>query len=343
MVLSCYIEYDYPNITYPVPFHELYTNPLSHYEDFAKPVPSLPSFVRTGVVQEDSFAFCDYIILTGCSSNHLLPTLNLLLSVVLVDKDASVVFVDYGLEESDFSRLSNELRFIHSMHNALNSTARVYYRKFAFSQFPAWWSLSNRAIRGGYSWKVAALYDLLVETKRIVVWSDGGNLFDADLNVELQHVYTYGAFSPYSGDSLQKWVHGASRKFIMSNKMARKLLLGKGMCNGALIAFDYNNERATSDVVFPFVQCAYTRRCVSPLRTSRKNHRQDQAVLSVFMHSAKMRDSCYAGCRSSVTMHNDCSGERCRLLREYLVRRINVKYGSSFPSYSICWTRSSCE
>ena len=314
----------------------MYSDERSHYENFSLPVPYLPSFVRTGVIQEDSFDGCDYLVVTGCSSNHLVVTINMMLSVVLTNRDASFVLVDFGLKDSDYAYLASELRFIHSIHNALNSSADVYYRRFAFSNFPEWWDISDKKIRGGYSWKVAAIYDLLLETKRIVVWSDGGNILPRNMGKELQHAYDFGAFSPASGDTIQKWVHGSSQSFLHHNKMVRRIMRGKGMCNGAFIAFDYNNENVMNNVVFPFVQCAYTRKCISPLKTSRKNHRQDQAILSVLMHSAKVEKSCIGGHDTDVLIHNDCKGVTCGLLREFVVTSINQKYRVSIPLSPDC-------
>ena len=296
--------------------------------------------MRTGVIQEDSFDDCDYLVVTGCSSNHLVATINMMLSIMASNRYSSFVFVDFGLKESEYAYLASELRFIHSIHNVLNSTAKVYYRRFAFSHFPQWWDISDPMIRGGYSWKVIAIYDLLLETKRIVVWSDGGNLLPQNMDMELQHAYSFGAFSPASGDNIQKWVHGSSLSFLHNNKMVRRIMKGKGMCNGAFIVFDYNNETVMNNVVFPLVQCAYTRKCISPLKTSRKNHRQDQAILSVLMHSAKIEKSCIGGHDTEVLTHNDCQGMTCRLLREFVVTSINHKYHVSIPvSLDCCITR----
>ena len=83
-------------------------------------------------------------------------------------------------------------------------------------------------------------------------------------------------------------------------------------------------------------QVWYTRKCISPLKTSRKNHRQDQAILSVLMHSAKVEKSCIGGHDTDVLIHNDCKGVTCGLLREFVVTSINQKYRVSIPLSPDC-------
>ena len=83
-------------------------------------------------------------------------------------------------------------------------------------------------------------------------------------------------------------------------------------------------------------QVWYTQKCISPLKTSRKNHRQDQAILSVLMHSAKVEKSCIGGHDTDVLIHNDCKGVTCGLLREFVVTSINQKYRVSIPLSPDC-------
>lgn len=327
LVVVSFIEYDYPDIHYPIPFKQLVHNQTMRYVRFGEKIPGFPEFVKTGPVEDSSFQYSDCVIVTGCSSNHLLSTLNMMYSAVIADVYAPIVFVDYGIDFRYYPEMIETFRTIQRIYQSVNSSASIYYRKLNFDHFPSWWNISDPAIRGGYSWKVVSIYDVLMESKRIVVWSDGGNLFSYDFVDELKRVYQYGAYSPYSGDNLGKWVHHTSSHFLSVNKMVRKIMLGKGMCNGAFMLFDYNHDEVMNTVVIPYIQCAYTRKCISPLGTSRKNHRQDQAVVSVFMHSARIKESCHGGFRSSIRVHNDCKNPTwCQDIREPLLRNIESLY-----------------
>ena len=202
-----------------------------------------------------------------------------------------------------------------------------YYRKFNFQSFPHWWNIEDRLVRGGYSWKIAAIYDVLIESQRVLVWTDAGNLLPPDINKDLNRTFTYGAYTPYSGDNINKWVHPLSRRFMARHKMVRKIMPGRGMCDGAYMLIDYNNATVMSDVIIPYVQCAYTRKCITPYGATRKNHRQDQAIITVLMHSAMIKESCHAAYNSQVLTHNDCKQlDKCDLVKQRVLNLIRMVY-----------------
>eukprot|EP00040_Diaphanoeca_grandis_P043055 m.266818 g.266818 ORF g.266818 m.266818 type:complete len:437 (-) comp69507_c0_seq1:253-1563(-) len=73
--------------------------------------------------------------------------------------------------------------------------------------------------------------------------------------------------------------------------------MDKEMCNGALIAFS-RQGRAYNDILVPWVQCALDKRCIAPTYpegggrgaiSTRGNHRQDQAAISLLAHFAGAR------------------------------------------------------
>lgn len=234
------------------------------------------------------------------------------------DINSSIVFVDFGLDNVTLHELINEFREMKRILDRFHSPALLYYRKFDFAHFPAWYSLADRQVRGGYSWKVISYYDVLMECKRIVAWSDGGNLVSTNLRNEMYRVHLFGLYTPYSGGNLQQWLHGKSQRFLGANKMLRKIMLGKGMCTGGYVFINYNNETVMNDVIFPLVQCAYTRRCIAPLGSTRKNHRQDQAILSALVQSAKIPQCCQGWYRTYTTFHQDCAPAVCKQRRERL-------------------------
>ncbi|KAM7454437.1 hypothetical protein BLSTO_04806 [Blastocystis sp. subtype 1] len=270
-------QYDYSDIEYPIPFNTLYNDPSTHYVNYGERNALIPSFVGLGDVSPLAFEESNYIIVTGSSQNHVIPNVNMLLSAVYANCNVSMVFVDFGLDRRGLTLLTSTLTLIHSIHTALHSPAELYYRKFNFAHFPQWMSLQDNAIRGGYAWKVISYYDVLEQTQAVVVWSDGGNLWMDDITQDLKRVKENGIYSPYSGDTIQRWVHGKTRAFLAGHHMLRKLMINKGMCTGGYVLMDYNNAYAMNNVVLPLLQCVYTRKCVAPLGTSRENHRQDQA------------------------------------------------------------------
>lgn len=330
--LLCYlsIEYDYPDIEYPIPFNVLYNNPSTHYVRYGKRNSLIPSFVGLGDVSHFAFKESNFIIVTGSSQNHIIPNMNMMLSAVYANCNVSMVFVDFGLDRRGLVLFTSVMTLIHSIHTTLHSPARLYYRKFDFSHFPQWMSLDDRAVRGGYAWKVISYCDVLMQTQAVVVWSDGGNLWMDDITKDLMKVKENGIFSPYSGDTVQKWVHGKTSQFLLGNHMLRKLKINKGMCTGGYVLIDYHNANAMNNVVLPLLQCVYTRKCVTPLGTSRKNHRQDQAVLTALIHSANINGACSSRKKIHMVFHNDCNKNKCAKIMRNLLRGISKRYGVTF-------------
>ena len=172
-----------------------------------------------------------------------------------------------------------------------------------------------------------SIYDVLIESQRVLVWTDAGNLLPPDINKDLNRTFLYGAYTPYSGDNINKWVHPLSRRFMALHKMVRKIMPGRGMCDGAYMLIDYNNATVMSDVIIPYVQCAYTRKCITPYGATRKNHRQDQAIITVLMHSAVIKESCNAAYSSQVLTHNDCKQlDKCDLVKQRVMNLIKMVY-----------------
>ena len=165
LFVDSFIEYDYSDIEYPIPFNTLYNDPSTHYVNYGKRNALIPSFVGLGDVSPLAFEESNYIIVTGSSQNHVIPNVNMLLSAVYANCNVSMVFVDFGLDRRGLTLLTSTLTLIHSIHTALHSPAELYYRKFNFAHFPQWMSLQDNAIRGGYAWKVISYYDVLAQAR----------------------------------------------------------------------------------------------------------------------------------------------------------------------------------
>jgi len=93
------------------------------------------------------------------------------------------------------------------------------------------------------------------------------------------------------------------------------------MCNGAIIGFS-RRGRAYADLLLPWVECANDERCIAPPGSSRSNHRQDQAALTML---AELRDF---ACRLrsievGFALHKDeiVNHSRCEALLGHPARR----------------------
>lgn len=295
------------------------------YVNFGQRDPRFPAEVRFGEVEDASFQDVDFIFVTGSSTNHLYSNINTMYSLILTNSSASIVFVDFGLDDAALSVLVREMKVMLSIFKR-ESHAILYYRKFNFAHFPDWWSIHDVSIRGGYSWKVISYSDVLDESRRIVIWSDGGNRLPRRIDKELGRVREYGLFTPYSGGSLQSWMYPTASSFMVSHHMLRKMMLGKGMCTGGYLFINYVNDVVMEKIIEPLVECAYTRKCISPYGSSRKNHRQDQAILTALVHSARIPKSCSPAFNTGVRYRQECtSDEDCKGRRDLFKEMLHVQ------------------
>ena len=63
------------------------------------------------------------------------------------------------------------------------------------------------------------------------------------------------------------------------------------MASGNNIYVDYRNLTIRNQFLIPFKECCYTQKGVTPLASNMRNHRQDQAVLSMFISGLKISRS----------------------------------------------------
>lgn len=337
------IEYDYPEIEYPILFSDLYTKKSLRYNDISRS--SVPEFICLENVSSLAFQDCDYIIVTGCSDNHFFTTINLLYSIVYQNCFTSFVLVDYGISDGHLPLLWNELDRIHQLHVYLNSTAVIYYRRFNFQHFPLWWDITNQTIHGGYSWKIVSIVDVLMESKHLTIWADGGDLLPQSISSDIYRAKQFGFYSPSSGGSVQQWTHYGTFQYLKSHYSISHIRKGKDMCNGAYMLFDYFNTTTMKSLVIPYLECAYTRKCISPYGSSRKNHRQDQSVISILVHRTWIPQSCDGSFGTSVLFHRDCKGIQCYQIRKMLFSQILSKYRIerrffTLPHSSLCFYTS---
>jgi hypothetical protein len=133
-----------------------------------------------------------------------------------------------------------------------------------------------------YAWKPIIIKEMLDTTASVVLWLDSGDrLTELDT---LQNVFSLierdGHVTTVSGGTTRTWVHPATLAFLNASG------LNVRMCNAAIVGFDM---RAYEKVVRPWAECARRDVCIAPPGSSRENHRQDQAVLTVLLYQAGRR------------------------------------------------------
>ncbi len=207
-------------------------------------------------------------VVTGASSNHFDVLLDFLRNVQRYNSDKIPVFVyDLGL-------LSTE-------HEWLSHHCDCIVRTFAYQSYPEYFNV--QISRGEYAWKPVIIKEMLDTSAKLVLWLDAGDRLTSSTTLPqaFQRIASAGFLTTRTSGTTQTWVHPDTRKFLKAERM------NAPMCNGAIVGFDASHVLYDS-VVKPWQQCALTQACIAPFGSSRANHRQDQAVLTVLLKQASI-------------------------------------------------------
>ncbi|MEI7548296.1 MAG: hypothetical protein WCK21_09605 [Actinomycetota bacterium] len=110
----------------------------------------------------------------------------------------------------------------------------------------------------------------------LVVWLDAGDVLRRRLDWLRVFTVRRGFYSPYSSGTIEDWTH----PLTLTHLRADQSVLPLRNLSGGIMAVDPRHEVAMR-VIQAWAECARTRECIVPVGSSRLNHRQDQAVLTV--------------------------------------------------------------
>jgi hypothetical protein len=167
----------------------------------------------------------------------------------------------------------------------------VVHRRFDYGQYPPHMNVEINA--GEYAWKPVIIADV-VERSRAedppsdVLWADAGCYFDSLDAVSDRIAAGGGLWVRASAGTMREWTHPLMFDYLAADPdeygdkpNADATLVGIGSGSPAAC------EAVYRDIVMPWKACAMAKDCIAPRGSSRKNHRQDQAVLSYLVHRAK--------------------------------------------------------
>ena len=202
-------------------------------------------------------------LITGASSNHFKTLLNFLIRNEPFIKPYRVVVYDLGLTEKENQVLTKNFpQYLHC--------------KFDYSKYPDYFNIKIEA--GQYAWKPVIIHEVAAKFGGYICWMDSGNLIYEDLRVLINVIKTHKIYTPRSSMHLKRWVHPGTLKYL--NYIGNLFLRNR---SGGYFACDYS-LKFVKDFVNDWKNGALIKECIAPEGSHRKNHRQDQAVLSVLFH-----------------------------------------------------------
>ena len=206
----------------------------------------------------------DIHIVTGADSSHCRSLLNLLKTVQQYEPTATVSIWNLGLSASELTEIKSKFP----------------QYELKFFDFDAHESHMNISINAGeYAWKPTIISYEAENSERLTLWLDAGNILTKRLNWIRRFTSRNGFFSPFSSGSLDDWTHPIMLEHYNVSADIRK----KSNLNGAIVAFACSYPEANY-LLHAWVECAQNKDCIAPPGSNRKNHRQDQAALSVLAH-----------------------------------------------------------
>ena len=205
------------------------------------------------------------ILVTGANFTHGASLRQMLASVRRHEPDMRVVVYDLGL--TAWQRLR-----IRPGH------ARQELRRFPFENYPAYFDIRVRA--GQFAWKPVILWDLLKDATEPVCWMDAGNVLLEPLTALRVTVQERGFYSPRTVGTIADWTHPRMLAYFgLDADWGRD----KPNLSGACVAFDPSFE-AARELARRWREGALIKDCIAPEGSDRKNHRQDQALLTVLAY-----------------------------------------------------------
>ncbi|CAG8558640.1 4867_t:CDS:2 [Acaulospora colombiana] len=263
--ITCEFEYRYENI---IPTDNIST--LNEYEVAKTSVDHsnheieyrLPA-VHPLVNPEKRYAFT---VVSGASKNHFCPLQSWIYTMnrVLEGFDARIVVYDLGFTNKQRNKI-------------LKLTERGYitdFRSFNYSTYPPFWNISKA--RGEYGWKSAIMAEVARDYPGILIWLDSGTLTEREYFVRIPDLLekNKGFISPRSQGRMERWTHPGLYKYYSDDHSKYDKYYN---CNGASLAF---NTYETGELIDEWYRCSLDKNCIAPRGSSRRNHRQDQSVLT---------------------------------------------------------------
>lgn len=224
------------------------------------------------------------LLLTGASQNHSKSLVALLESVKKHEPTLSVRVYDLGLGKDR------------------DIVEQVGYpiAVFPYDRYPDYVDITKNA--GEYAWKPIIISTVLEQEKTDILWLDGGCLLKEPLKRPREEIASTGIWSPISQGDIEYWTYpSVLHEMAVTSKVRR-------MHNrsGCIVGVSYKSLEARR-IIHQWGQKSRIPKFICPKGSSRKNHRQDQSVLSILMAQSVSRghpESNRTNC--GILIHQDC-------------------------------------
>ena len=207
-----------------------------------------------------------FIIVTGADSSHFNSLVNLLNSIKKYEPSTSTKAYNLGMSDDEIAYLK--------------STFDFDIIDFEFDKYPKFVSeIDNSNKLGSYAWKPIIVYNEYMKSGKNLLWLDAGCLLKGRLSLLKKMILKNGFYSPLSSNKVKDWTH---LKTIKKLSYPNNLLNANNFSSG-LVGLATDDE-IINGLVTEWYKNSLHKEIIAPEGSSRLNHRQDQAVLTLLVN-----------------------------------------------------------
>jgi hypothetical protein len=222
-------------------------------------------------------------VVTAADESHFQSSLNLLRSLQFFEPKTKVIYYDLGLT-------SDQSHFIQ------NNFPSIVLKQFPYDDFPDFFNVKINA--GEYAWKAACINLAMLDSTTGVLWLDAGNIITGDLRRIQKMIRQNGIFIMQASNTIQQFTHPKTLEYFNCTER-----LHLPQFSAAAIGFSSLSKEAAR-VLEKWLFCSKDKAIIAPKGSSRVNHRQDQAILTlIILENYKMN----ARIRKQIASNNDLS------------------------------------
>jgi len=208
--------------------------------------------------------------ITGADSSHFKSLLQLCNSITTNQPESFITVYDLGLETKEIQKISE----------TKNITEII---KFNYSDYPEFVNIKSENF-GSYAWKPMIIEkELNKKNNDFILWMDAGNVIFNKLTLLKIYLSFKGFYSPHSSDNIFKRTHPDTLNLLnVSNKLYKKRNL-----NAAVIGVNPSNNSVVK-MLRNWIEFSKNKNIIGPDGSSKKNHRFDQAVLTINFYQSNL-------------------------------------------------------
>jgi hypothetical protein len=213
-------------------------------------------------------------IVTGADEKYAENVMQFIMTVYIKVPDAAQNLILYDLGLSIVS-----LKLLREKYSDLKIV------RFPYEEYPSFFNIRENA--GQYAWK-PAIIERVAECfpEETIIWMDSRNIVFDDLHELTHFIEQNGIFTGISSGNVAKWTHPGTLQYM---NCAPSLL--NNVCrNAACVGFDLRKKYAR-ELLHEWCELSKIKDCIAPVGSSRMNHRQDQAILTILFYECLKRHS----------------------------------------------------